>query len=267
MLGAIVGDMVGSPYEFAHTAIKTTDFELFTDRSQFTDDTVMTVAVAEALLSDPPGGEAADAALIAAMRGWAADYPDAGYGAGFRHWLQAPNPEPYGSYGNGSAMRVSAAGWLYPTLEQTERWATITAAVTHNHPEGIKGAAATAAAIFLARTGASNQQIKDYVTGRFGYDLSLTLDQIRPAYHRVDSCQETVPQAITAFLEAHDFEGTVRLAVSLGGDADTLAAIAGSIAQGRYRVPEPIRQQATARLTPAIMGVLDAFERRVGLTS
>ena len=266
MLGAIVGDMVGSPYEFAHTAIKTTDFELFTDQSRFTDDTVMTVAVAEALLSDPPIEAAAKGALTAAMRGWAADYPDAGYGAGFRHWLQAPNPEPYGSYGNGSAMRVSAAGWLYPTLEQTEHWAAITAAVTHNHPEGIKGAEATAAAIFLARTGAPNRQIKDYLTQRFGYDLSRPLDQIRPDYHRVESCQETVPQAITAFLEAPSFEEAVRLAVSLGGDADTLAAIAGSMAQGRFGVPEPIRRQATARLTSAILQVLDSFEQRVGLT-
>ena len=265
MLGAIVGDIVGSPYEFDFAAIKTTQFELFTTQSQFTDDTVMTVAVAEALLSDPPNENSAKSALTAAMRRWGTAFPlpAGGYGAAFKRWLRSADPAPYGSFGNGAAMRVSAAGWLYPTLELTEHWARITAEVTHNHPEGIKGAQATAAAIFLARTGQSNQQISSYITQCFSYDLSSTLDQIRPSYRHVESCQETVPQAITAFLEAHSFEEAIRNAVSLGGDSDTLAAIAGSIAQARFPIPEPIRRQAMDRLTPEILAVLTSFHKRL----
>jgi len=258
MLGAAIGDMVGSPYEFDDTAIKTVDFPLFSDQSYWTDDTVMTVAVAEALLTRPETDEAAEAVLVLSMRHWGRTIalPKGGYGGRFSKWLWSDDPQPYKSWGNGSAMRVSAAGWLYPTLEATEHWAGVTAQVTHNHPEGIKGARATAAAIFMARQGASKTEIGDYVTSRFGYDLSRTVEQIRPHYHHVESCQETVPEAIIALMESTDFESAVRLAVSLGGDADTLGAITGSIAEALYGVPDDIATEARARLTPEIWDVL-----------
>ena len=259
MLGAAIGDMVGSPYEFDDTAIKTTDFPFFSDESCWTDDTVMTVAVAEALLTKPKTDEAAEAVLVASMRHWGRNIalPKGGYGGRFSQWLRSDDPQPYDSWGNGSAMRVSAAGWLYPTLELTEHWAGVTAQVTHNHPEGMKGAQATAAAIFMARGGASKIEIGDYIASRYGYDLTRTVEQIRPGYHHVESCQETVPQAIIAFLESADFESAVRLAVSLGGDADTLGAITGSIAEAFYGVPDEIAAEARARLTPELLAVLD----------
>jgi len=258
MLGAAIGDMVGSPYEFDDTAIKTTDFPFFCDESYWTDDTVMTVAVAEALLRRPVTDEAAEAALVASMRHWGRTtvMPKGGYGGRFQQWLLADHPAPYGSWGNGSAMRVSAAGWLYPTLELTEHWAAVTARVTHNHPEGIKGAQASAAAIFMARSGASQMEIRDYVSERYAYDLTRTVAQIRPGYHHVESCQETVPEAIIAFLESTGFESAVRLAVSLGGDADTLGAITGAIAEAFYGIPDDLRAEAIARLDPGMWAVL-----------
>jgi len=259
MLGAIIGDIVGSPYEFDYHAIKTTDFPLFSDASRWTDDTVMTVAVAEALLTRPQSTDEGVAAVGASLRRWGRAFPHAGYGARFGGWLSADDQPPYGSYGNGSAMRVSAAGWLYPTLGLTERWAAVTALPTHDQPEGVKGAQATAAAIFLARTGATKAEIKTYVTEAYAYDLSRTLDDIRPTYHHVESCQQTVPEAIIAFLESTDFESAVRLAVSLGGDADTLAAITGSIAEAFYGIPDDIRGQAMRRLDPSFLPVLQRF--------
>jgi ADP-ribosylglycohydrolase len=260
--GAIIGDIVGSPYEFDFNAIKTTDFPLFSAGSAFTDDTVMTVAVAEVLLSRPPSDAVALTKLTEAMRRWgrAIPLPMGGYGGRFAQWLREPDPAPYGSWGNGSAMRVSAAGWLYDTLDQTEHWAELTALPTHNHPEGIKGAQATAAAIYLARTGHTKDQIRAYTTERYGYDLSRTIDQIRPTYHHMESCQETVPEAITAFLEAKNFEDALRLTVSLGGDADTLGAITGAIAEAFYGIPEDIKAQAQERLTEPLLQVLASFE-------
>ena len=259
MLGAAIGDMVGSPYEFDDTAIKTVDFPFFSDESHWTDDTVMTVAVAEALLTRPASDEDGEAAVAASMRRWGREFPhpNGGYGARFTAWLQARDPTPYGSYGNGSAMRVSAAGWLYETLEETERWAAVTASPTHDHPEGVKGAQATAATIFLARTGTSKSDIKSYVTSRFGYDLTRTADEIRPGYHHIESCQQTVPEAIIAFLESTDFVHAIRLAVSLGGDADTLGAITGSIAEAAYGIPDDVKAEAIARLEPRFLTVLD----------
>lgn len=267
MLGAIIGDMVGSPYEFDQNAIKTTDFPLFSAQSCWTDDTVMTVAVAEALLSQPADDQAAQAVLVESMRRWGQQItlPKGGYGARFSGWLQSADPQPYGSWGNGSAMRVSSAGWLYPTLDATEHWAEVTASVTHNHPEGIKGAQATAAAIFMARTGRPKTDIKDYITRRFGYDLTRAMDEIRPTYHHLESCQQTVPEAITSFLEATDFESAIRLAVSLGGDADTLGAITGSIAEAAYGIPDDIRNEALTRLDPRLKAVLARFEAAVTL--
>ena len=178
----------------------------------------------------------------------------------FFRWLKSPSPKPYGSWGNGSAMRVSAAGWLYNTMEEVRKAARLSAEVTHNHPEGIKGAEATAAAIFLARTGHSKAEIKEYVEQNFQYDLSRSCDEIRPSYRHVESCQETVPEAITAFLEGEDFEDVIRTAVSLGGDCDTLAAIAGSIAEGFYGVPEELKKECRDRLPSDLREVLERFE-------
>ena len=260
MYGAILGDMIGSPYEFDRGS-KTKDFPLFSDKSTFTDDTVMTIAVAEAFL-DAQG--ASDSAwirnrLINGMRKYGKRYPHAGYGGMFRHWLKCPDPQPYGSFGNGSAMRVSPVAWLYQDLETVRSMARLSAEVPHNHPEGIKGAEATASAIFLARTGHTKAQIKDYIETEFQYDLSRTCDEIRPNYHHVESCQETVPEAITAFLEGESFEDVIRTAVSLGGDCDTLTAIAGSMAEGFFGVPDGLKEACRNRLPKDLLAVLERF--------
>ena len=186
MLGAILGDIVGSPYEFDHNNYKHKDFPLLSEKSHFTDDTVMTAAVAVGLIDGKGLPERTFCAVQHEMRFWGREYPHAGYGGMFRRWLRAENPKPYGSFGNGSAMRVSAAGWLFDTLDKTLEMAKVTAEVTHNHPEGIKGAQATAATIFLARTGHSKPEIKQYVEQTFGYDLNRTCDEIRPTYHHVE---------------------------------------------------------------------------------
>lgn len=260
MYGAILGDMIGAPYEFDR-GDKTKDFPLFVRDSQFTDDSVMTIAVAEALMNTMgQSDDAIRAALVKSMQKWGRKYPHAGYGGRFRGWLSSWNPQPYSSYGNGSAMRVSAVGWLYPTLEATRHAARLTAEVTHNHPAGIKGAEATASAIFLARTGKSKDEIKAYIVREFGYDLSRTCDEIRPHYHHVESCQETVPEAITAFLEGTDFEDVIRTAVSLGGDCDTLTCIAGSIAEAFYGVPDAMVAECKKRLSKDILAVVDRFD-------
>ena len=264
MFGAILGDMIGAPYEFDR-GDKTKVFPMFTDDSQYTDDTVMTIAVAEALM-DTLGkpDEDVQAALVSSMQKWGKRYPDAGYGGMFYRWLRTANPEPYGSFGNGSAMRVSSAGWLFDTLEATRHAARLTAEVTHNHPEGIKGAEAIASAIYLARTGKSKDEIMDYIIREFGYDLSRTCDQIRPTYHHVETCQQTVPEAITAFMEGTSFEDVIRTAVSLGGDCDTLTCIAGSIAEAFYGVPILYEAECTARLPEDMKGVLDRFNATRG---
>lgn len=244
MYGAILGDIIGSPFEFDRGA-KTKDFELFTKGCQFTDDSVMTAAIAEALIAvgSDATKEEIEEAVIVNMQDWGKRYPHAGYGGRFRYWLSDRSPNPYNSYGNGSAMRVSAVGWLYPTLERTREVAAYTAEVTHNHPEGIKGAEATASCIFLARHGVNKDGIREYVIKEFGYDLNRTLDEIRPTYHHVESCQQTVPEAIIAFLESENFEDAVRNAVSLGGDTDTLAAITGSIAEAFYDMSAILRAE------------------------
>ena len=260
MYGAILGDMIGAPYEFDR-GDKSKEFPLFVEKSQFTDDTVMTIAVAEALM-DSEGqtdGEIRQT-LVRSMQDWGHRYPHAGYGGRFDVWLRQKNPKAYGSFGNGSAMRVSSVGWLYDTLEETRQMARITAEVTHNHPEGIKGAESTAAAIFLARNGRSKSKIRDYITREFHYDLSRTCDEIRPTYHHVESCQETVPEAITAFLEGEDFEDVIRTAVSLGGDCDTLTCIAGSMAEAFYGVPDNLKEECRRRLGDDMLEVLDRFD-------
>ena len=260
MYGALLGDMIGAPYEFDR-GNKSKEFPLFCENSRFTDDSVMTIAVAEALLDSRfLDDDSIRAALIKSMRKWGKKYPDAGYGRKFLCWLREKEPKPYGSCGNGSAMRVSAAGWLFDTLEETREKARLTAEVTHDHPEGIKGAEATSGAIFLARTGRSKEEIRDYIVQEFGYDLSRTCDQIRPSYYHNESCQKTVPAAITAFLEGTDFEDVIRTAVSLGGDCDTLTCIAGSIAEAFYGVPAILKAECRRRLPEDMAYVLGRFD-------
>lgn len=262
MLGALCGDIVGSPYEFDRGE-KRKDFgPLFVRESYYTDDSVMSIAVAEALLKSGKDAdiETIEKNVVKCMQIWGKMEPDAGYGFRFRKWLTSWRPKPYNSFGNGSAMRVSPAGWLYDSLERTREVARATAEVTHNHPEGIKGAEATASAIFLARTGKNKDEIKKYIVDEFGYDLSRTLDEIRPGYRHVESCQETVPEAFTAFFEGNDFEDVIRNAVSLGGDCDTLTCIAGSIAEAMYGVPSDIEAAVLERISDEMFEVYRSFD-------
>lgn len=261
MHGAILGDIIGSPYEF-DMGNKSKDFPLFSGRSSFTDDTVMTIAVADAFLDAQPDAdiEWIRNRLIKGMQRFGKSFPYAGYGGMFRHWLSSNDPQPYGSYGNGSAMRVSSVAWLYNDIDTVRCMARLSAEVSHNHPEGIKGAEATASAIFLARTGHSKAEIKAYIEDNFCYDLSRTCDEIRPGYHHVESCQETVPEAIAAFLEGESFEDVIRTAVSLGGDCDTLTCIAGSIAEGFYGISEELKYECKHRLHPDLLAVLERFD-------
>ena len=263
MYGAILGDIIGSPYEFDR-GDKTKDFPLFDKGCTYTDDSVMTVAVAEALMQARELGVIDDEhqtkdLIIDSMHKWGEKYPYAGYGGAFGRWLRLKDREPYNSWGNGSAMRVSSAGWLFEDIETTREVARWTAEVTHNHPEGVKGAESTASAIFLARNGSSKDEIKEYIIREFGYDLSRSCDEIRPDYRHVESCQESVPEAITAFLEGEDFEDVLRNAISLGGDTDTLGAIAGSIAEAFYGVPSEILEQAYKYIPDDIRAVADKF--------
>ena len=260
MYGAILGDIIGSPYEFDR-GDKTKVFPLFNEDSTFTDDSVMTIAVADALLCEAKDPERIKTLLVYSMQRWGRKDPTAGYGGMFYRWLFTDDPKPYGSFGNGSAMRVSSVGWLYDTLEETREKARLTAEVTHNHPEGIKGAESVAAVIWLARNGKSKQEIREYVIKEFGYDLSRTCDEIRPGYYHVESCQQTVPEAITAFLEGGSFEDVIRTAVSLGGDCDTLTCIAGSMAEAFYGVPEELKEECRKRITPEMKEVLDRFDK------
>ena len=266
MYGAILGDIIGSPYEFDSNNIKTKDFDLFSERSEYTDDSVMTIAVAEGLMNCgiDADEETMKKAIVTAMKKYGGRYPFAGYGAKFSMWLHEEDPKPYNSYGNGSAMRVSPAAWLcQDDLRKMLRIAAVTAEVSHNHPEGIKGAQAVASVIFMAIHGASRDEIRATVSKTFGYDLSRTCDTIRPDYHHVESCQQTVPEAIIAFLEGEDFEDVIRNAVSLGGDSDTLTCIAGSMAEALYGVPENLKQEARDRLPADLRSVLDRFDNKL----
>lgn len=259
MYGAILGDMIGAPYEFDRGK-KTKEFPLFSSESQFTDDSVMTIAVAEALMdSVEKSDNEVKTALISSMQKWGHKYPNAGYGGMFLCWLEEKEPQPYGSFGNGSAMRASAAGWLYGTIEDTRKYARLTAEVTHNHPEGIKGAEATASAIFMGRTGSTKEEIKKFIIHEFNYNLSRTCDEIRPTYYHVETCQQTVPEAITAFLEGNDFEDVIRTAVSLGGDCDTLTCIAGGMAEAFYGVPDDMMIECRKRVPEDMLEVLERF--------
>ncbi|HFI0238753.1 TPA: ADP-ribosylglycohydrolase family protein [Streptococcus suis] len=258
MFGAIVGDVIGSRFEGRNN--KSKEFDLFHPTCRFTDDSVMTAAVAASFLGLNESFDDLEEALVLNMKDFGKLYPRAGYGPQFKKWIESKDSEPYNSFGNGSAMRVSACGHVGKSLEETLTLAERVASVTHNHPEGIKGAQAVAGAIFLARTGKNKEEIRQFVTDNF-YNLDFTLDAIRPSYQFDSSCQGSVPQAIVAFLEAEDFEDAIRNAVSLGGDSDTLAAIAGSIAEPFFGIPDEIVYQTTDFLPSLIMEVSYYFEQ------
>ena len=268
MLGAIIGDVVGSVFEFDNNRkiAYSKKYPLVTDYSGFTDDTVMTLAVADALMSAMPkkGDKTTERnfedCVIKSMRAFANVHPHAGYGGRFIRWLSSENPQPYNSWGNGSAMRVSPVAWAFDNLDDVERFAAASSRVSHNNPEGIRGAKATAAAIFLAREGKSKDEIKKYISEKYYYDLTRTLNDIRPNYHHVEACQETVPEAITAFIEGKNFEDVVRCAVSLSGDADTLTDISASIAEGFYGIPDEISEMVLPKLSEFLLNALNKWE-------
>ena len=250
MIGAIAGDIIGSIYE--QHQIKTKGFPLFHPQCRFTDDTVLTVAVADAILTGRPYEQS--------VREIGRRYPRAGYGGTFIGWLHSDHPQPYNSWGNGSAMRVSPVGFAFNTEDEVLSEAEKTAQFSHNHPEGIKGAQATALAVFLARTGYTKEEIRGQISQRFGYNMDRTVDDIRPTYSFDISCQGTVPEAIIAFLDSTSYEDAVRNAVSLGGDSDTLACITGGIAEAFYRdIPVGIRAKVRELLTPDLLGITKAF--------
>lgn len=254
IIGAISGDIIGSTREFH--PIKTKDFNLFEGGSCFTDDTIMTLAVANWLLEDKSSKDV----LIRNLKVFGNKYPNAGYGARFLDWLFQESPEAYGSWANGSAMRVSPCAWVADSLDEAQDLAKTSAIVTHNHPDAVKGALATCDAIYLARVGAKKDEIRNHVEVRYGYDLSVSLDEIRPSYKFDVSCRGSVPESIICFLEAEDFEDTIRNAVSLGGDADTQAAIAGSIASAYWEIPKNISFKAIHHLDYFLLDVLIDFE-------
>ncbi|MGC1954622.1 MAG: ADP-ribosylglycohydrolase family protein [Gammaproteobacteria bacterium] len=256
MIGAIAGDVIGSVYE--GKSLKTKDFPLFSQQSRFTDDTVLTVAVAEALLRG--------ADYAAAFKRYFRAYPDRGFGGFFVRWASSDQVAPYGSFGNGAAMRVGPTGWARDTWSEVLAEARRSAQVTHDHPEGIRGAQATAAAVFMARTDASKHHIRHAIQAHFGYDLERALDDIRDEYRFDVSCQGSVPEAIISFLESSDYEDAVRNAVSLGGDSDTMACIAGGIAEAFYGgVPQWIVEQVRARLDRPLWDVVAEFQGKFGL--
>ncbi len=266
LYGAILGDIIGSPYEGRFRAIKTKNFALFDEYGRCTDDSILTIAVAEALLK--VGANAADdeikSSVISSMQTWGRKYINVGFSRSFKQWLREENPKPYKKSSNGSAMRVSSVGWFFDTIERTRLVARLTAEVSHNTPEGIRGAESVASAIFLARNAAAKDEIKSYVESEFGYNLSRKLDDIRPDYYPVFGCDVSVPEALISFLESTDFEDAVRNAVSLGGDSDTLAAIAGSVAEAFYQIPVELIKEGHERLPDDMREVLLQFNEAVG---
>jgi len=253
ILGAIAGDIIGSVFEWDN--VKSVVFPLFGKDTDFTDDSVLTVATMDTILNSSSYAES--------YQSYARTYPNRGYGSRFREWIHEDKPQPYNSWGNGSAMRVSPVGWAFNTLEEVMAEAERSAEVTHNHPEGIKGARATAAAIFLARNGSSKTEIREYVEATFGYDLKRRIDEIRPAFRFDERCQGTVPEAIIAFLESSDFESAIRLAISLGGDSDTIACIAGGIAEAFYKkIPDSIIESSLNYLPDEMINVIKEFSEK-----
>lgn len=254
MLGAIVGDIIGSPYEFKPN--KDIAFEIFKQGSRFTDDTVMTLAVARWLMEDKTHNPTT---LIDIMTELGVRYPKVGYGSTFAKWLALSEKQPYNSWGNGSGMRVSPIGLYAETLDEALSLAAVSAMVTHNHKEGVRGAQAIAACMFLARKGKTKDEIREYVTKTFHYDLNRNTEDIRPKYKFDVSCQGSVPESILAFLEGNSFEEIVRIAVSLGGDADTMACMAGAIASCVYEIPEEMIKKSNEILTPQLLEIKDNF--------
>ncbi|MCE1201841.1 MAG: ADP-ribosylglycohydrolase family protein [Bacteroidia bacterium] len=255
ILYAIAGDVVGSAYEFNNH--RSLDVDLFNPRNTFTDDTVLTVAVADAILHNKD--------FANTIWEYGNNYPDRGYGGRFAIWLDQTDKQAYNSYGNGSAMRVSAAGFAASSLGEAMEIAGRSAEVTHNHPEGIKGAQATAAALFLARHGSSKNEIREHITAHFGYDLSFSIEQIRPYYRFDETCQGSVPHSIVAFLESADYQHALRLAISLGGDSDTIACIAGGIAGAFYKkMPSEIELFVKGRLPEEFLAIIGAFDEKFG---
>lgn len=274
MFGAIIGDMVGSIYEFDNH--KSKEFPFFGRGCYPTDDSIMTIAVAKAILENDGKVEGLSEKTVEWMQKIGRQYPNCGYGGRFYEWMYARNPHPYNSFGNGAAMRIAACGWAGNSLEEMKRLSYAVTAVTHDHPEGIKGAEATACAIFLARTGSSKDEIRSFIEENY-YQLDFTLDEIRSTYEFNETCQETVPQAIEAFLESESFEDAIRSAISVGGDSDTLAAITGSIAEAFYGIPQDLRKPAikqfksgcmahyprsTAAKDPDLLSIVEQFEKR-----
>ena len=253
IIGAIAGDIIGSVYEFHN--VKTVDFKLFCNRSTFTDDSVLTFATMDALINNRNYTET--------YQSFSRNYPHRGYGGTFHSWIYSKNPEPYNSWGNGSAMRVSPVGWYGSSLADVLSEAKKSAEVTHNHPEGIKGAQSTAAAVYMARTGKSKDEIKNYIMDTFHYDLDREIDNIRPDYEFDVSCQGSVPEAIIAFLESTDYETAIRLAISIGGDSDTIACITGGIAEAFYqKVPEYIVDNVIKLLPKELVTIIEEFSTR-----
>lgn len=259
MIGAIIGDITGSRFEWKNHRSK--DFELFTDECSFTDDSVMSLAVCDALMRSKPDRSDLGEQAVRSMQEIGRPYRHCGYGGSFYRWMYSDDPQPYNSFGNGAAMRVSGCGYAGNSIDEVKRLSKAVTEVTHNHPEGIKGAEAVTVAVFLARTGNSMSEIRDHIVKNY-YPLDFTLDDIRETYQFNETCQGTVPQAFEAFFESTDFEDAVRNAISIGGDSDTLAAITGSIAEAYYGVPQNIRQQATAFLDKRLLNILREFEKQ-----
>ena len=255
IIGAIAGDIIGSIYEGSANQIKTTVFPLFKDNCIFTDDTVLTIATMAAILDDRD--------YTRFYQYFGERYPGRGYGGSFRIWKAMDKPAPYNSWGNGSAMRVSPIGWVYDTIEETLSEGKRSAEVTHNHREGIKGAQAIAAAVFLSRKGSTKEHIREFIETRFGYELHRTIEEIRPQYKFDVSCQGSVPESIIAFLDSNDFESTIRLAISLGGDSDTLACMAGSIAEAYYaEVSDEVNVEIARHLPEEMLNIIDLFSEK-----
>lgn len=259
MLGAMIGDIVGSRFEWHN--IKSKDFQFFHKDCFPTDDSIMTLAIAKAILESQKDYSDVAEKAIHYMQSIGRNYPECGYGGSFFHWIFSDHPKPYGSYGNGAAMRISPVGFAARSLEEAKSLSRKVTEVSHNHPEGIKGAEATAVAIYLAKQGESISSIKRYMTDYY-YDISFTLDGIRDTYRFNETCQETVPQALEAFFESNSFEDAIRNAISIGGDSDTLAAITGGVAEAYYGIPESMRKQALSYLSPQLQHIVLLFEKQ-----
>ena len=259
MIGAIIGDIVGSRFEWNNHRYK--DFDLLTHECFFTDDSVMSLAICDALMRSKADHSDLHEQAVRSMQTVGRPYPHCGYGGSFAQWMYSDNPQPYNSYGNGAAMRVSGCGYVGNTIEEVKQLSKAVTEVTHSHPEGLKGAEATAVAVYLARTGKSLVEIQDYIIEHY-YKLGFTLDSIRENYQFKETCQDTVPQAFEAFFESTDFEDAIRNAISIGGDSDTLAAITGAIAEAYYGVPGNIRKHALTFLDDRLLKILVEFENK-----